>query len=219
MATLRKLSHQVIRLLSGGDKSRDSQLDVREVALYVGQTIEALVTENILNEIKKTNGRTIIDGLKIPSNYIAQFRNLAVKEDVDMKEYYVDIPSSYLSLPNNKGIHQVSGMKNSKQPFIISSNGSIGIYDGLPASFLENRIECYPEGLKLYFNCDIRKHGVTKVLLKIVIGTPSELSLDDPIPLSPSEEKETVDLTASFFANKGQQDKINDNIDGNVRTQ
>lgn len=219
MSTLRKLSHQVIRVLSGGDKSRDSQLDVREVSLYVGQTIETLVKEDIISEIKKVNGRTTIDGLKIPSNYIARFKNLTVIEDADMKEYYTDIPSSYIALPNNKGIHQVSGMKNSKQPFIVSSNGSIGIYDGLPASFLEGRIECYAEGLRLYYNCDIRKRGIKKVLLKIVMGTPSDLTLDDPIPLSPSEEKEVVDTTALFFANRGVQDKINDNIDTNVREQ
>ena len=214
--TLATLSQQIIRVISGGDQSKDSQLDVREVALYVGQTIEELIKDDMLSDYK--SGIKIGDP-HIPSNYIATFRNLPVVGDEETHQWYVDIPSSYLSLPNNMGIYQVSGMKNIRKPYIISDSGSIGIYDGLPASYLEGRVECYVEGLKLYFNCNARKKGITEVMLKIITGAPSNLGMNDPLPLSPSEAKKIVQEGVILFSSRGIQDKLNDNAELNARNE
>lgn len=214
--TLATLSQQIIRVVSGGDQSKDSQLDIREVSLYVGQTIEEFIKRDMLSDYK--------EGLKtgdphIPSNYIATFRNLPVIVDEETAQWYVEIPSSYLSLPNNLGIYQVSGMKNIRKPFVISDSGSIGIYDGLPSSYLEGRVECYVEGLRMYFNCNARQKGITKVLMKIITGNPSNLGLNDPLPLSPSEAKEIVKEGVILFSSKGIQDKFNDNAELNARNE
>ena len=204
MSTKAKMAQQVIRRISGGDQPNDSQLDRREVIRVLCQIINDRVKINFFENYKF--GEPGIDG-----QYIATYKNVAVSLDADTNEYYSTLPSTYVALPNGRGIRQVSSMKNQRVPFIIRKSGSTGIYNNLPAGKLEGRVGVFPEGNKIIFNGDMNRAGVKKVLIKLAVGAPESVGENDELPLDASAEKSVIDEAIAFFRTPAMQDKINNN--------
>ncbi len=105
MNTKRKIAHEVIRFLSGGDQSNNSQIDERDVMIKIRHVINTRVKNNFF-ENYKMEGTTGVDG-----QYIFACANVPVTLDTARDEYYSVLPSIYVSLPKGRGIRQVSSMK------------------------------------------------------------------------------------------------------------
>lgn len=208
MATTKAiLAQQVIRKLSGGDQSKDSQVDRREVIKIITQIISYKAKIDFFENYKF--GEQGIDG-----QYIATYKNLSPTLDTDRSEYYVTLPGNYVALPNGRGIRQVSPMKNPRKAYIIRTAGNQVIYNNIPAGNLEKNIGVYPEGGKLYFTGDVIKEGFksgAKVLVKMVSAGPDSIGESDPLPMDAAAEKSVVDEAFAWFTDKLPQDKINNN--------
>lgn len=196
------LAQQVIRRVSGGDQSSDSSLDRREVIKMLVEVLNRKVKENFFESYKF--GDPGIDG-----QYIGRFGNIAVTKDPDTNEYYSTLPSSYVALPNGRGIIQISSMKNQRDVFVINKSGGKGIFSNLPAGNLEGRIGVYPESNKLWYDKDMSKSG--NVLVKLVVAGPDSIGENDPLPIDTSAAESVVKEVIMFFQEQAPQDKINNN--------
>ena len=196
MATTKAiLAEQVIRKLSGGDQSRDSQVDRREVIKVIVQIISDKAKINFFENYKF--GEPGVEG-----QYVATYKNLVPVLDTDRTEYYVTIPTNYIALPGGRGIRQVSPSKNPRKAYVIRAAGNQVIYNNLPAGGLQGKIGVYPEGNKLYFTGDVIKEGfknAPKLIVKVVAAGPDAIGENDALPMDAAAEKMVIDVAFEWM--------------------
>lgn len=166
-----KIVSQIINTVGGGRQSDDSELDERLVRKFVTDAASLFIRNEIL--ANKGQGERAISG-----QYIATFKNIDVSLDADLNLYYSTIPVSYMVLPNDMGVFQISEMKNQFTPFNLIRSGDISIYSG-KASLLEgNRIHCWNEKNTIYYVDNMADKGITKVLMKLIVSDASNINSD-----------------------------------------
>lgn len=141
--------------------------------------------------------------------YIATYENIEVKVEVSTGRVYVDIPSVPMTLRYNKGLHALSPMKNPLKRYIPVSNP--GVTAQLPHADLEREnYGYYQEGLKAYWMRDIKRDGVTKVLMKLLVPAPDTWGIDEPLPLIGENVSRIMDMVKYRIKNPGVADRISD---------
>jgi hypothetical protein len=200
MAVLRIIAQQVIRRVSGGDQSRDSKLDLREVTRYMLQILNEQIKIDYLTNIK------IEDDHGVSGQYMF-VATATILKDNTRDEFYITLPTAYSALPHEKGLHEISPTNGKCATFIPCRNGSRALFKGLPAGNLEGNIGYYPERDKVWFVTNPKKKGVDKVMIKLIVG------VNDDVVIDPGTEKMLVDKAVEFFSNRPPQDRINDNVD------
>ncbi len=200
MATLAELTQQVIRIVSGGNQSKDSQLDKREVKLFLVQELNyAIKMEYYSNSSSMDKG--------VSGQYIATFVQTVLRDNV-RSETYIEVPVPYIAIGGtDKGIKEVSPMNDKEQSYVPTPNGAKNIFRGLPAGNLEQRVGFYPERSKIYFSVDIMKKGVSKVRLKLIVAAGDDMVID------PAIETTIRDKAVAAFSKEGKQDRLNDQVD------
>lgn len=200
MATLAVLRDQIIRRLSGGDPSSDSQLDEREIELHILQALNAAIKIEYYNNIRAED----IHG--VSGQFIYTF-TADVKKDALRGEQYIEMVTPHVALPNDKGIHEITPVNGKCKTFIPVRNGSVSLYRGLPAGNLEMGTGFYPERGKVFFTKDIMCQGVSKVRVKIIAAYGSDLVID------PAMEESVIKAVMGIMTPALPQDKIVDNVD------
>lgn len=201
MASLRYdiLSEQIKRILSGGDSSEDSELDLREIRLLVGQVHASLIKISYFDGIK-AEGQHGING-----QFKTTFYKLPVLTNTDRGgENYVVLPEQCLSLPHGKGLD--SGTEWNKphgKSFIPVSTGFAAMSRGTRYGALEGQFGMYQEGMNVYFvNQTESDFKVPFVNIRIAHGSGDTVSADQELAI-------IGEVTRLLSARKGQ-DKQND---------
>jgi hypothetical protein len=116
------------------------------------------------------------DCSEINGTFITTFgktESLVPTLDVSTDMYYILIPSSYISLPNEMGINMVSYMKGQTNEFVRIGAGSLSMWNRLKASELGGRQTYYVEGVKMYFP-KMKSVNVADILLKMTVALDVE---------------------------------------------
>lgn len=202
--TKNKLAEQIIRLLDGGDPSDDSKHDKRAIILHIEQAVAFLVKGNFLKTL-------LVADTGIDSHYISTFRNVEVLRDDELEMSYSEIPHSYIELPKDKGIHLVCAMKAQDVPYVPVRNGSQALYSHSAASNLEGRTGFWPEAKRIYYTKDIFTAGCKKVLMKLIVPSPSNVDDDDSYPISTDMELPVINQVLQLMGVNVPTDDVNDN--------
>lgn len=200
MATLAQLRDQIIRRLSGGDQISDSSLDNREVELYILQTLNAAIKIEYFNNIRAED----VHG--VSGQYIFTF-TANVQKDTLRGEQYIEIISPYISLPNDKGLFEITPVNGKCKTFIPVRNGAMSMYRGLHAGNLETGTGYYPERNKVYFTRDIMAQGVSKIRIKLIVA------VGDDVVIDPGMEDSIIKAVIEMLAPGLPQDKTVNNVD------
>lgn len=200
MASLQVLRDQIIRRLVGGDQISDSQLDPREVELLILQVLNTAIKIEYFTNIKADD----VHG--VTGQYLAIYV-LDVKKDSIRKEDYIILPQPFVSLPNDKGLDQITPMNGKCKFFIPVKVGFNSLYNGLAAGNLETRTGFYPERNKVFFTKDIIAQGTSKVMVKIIAA------VGDDVVIDPAMEESIIQSVIEIMLPKLPQDKIVNNVD------
>lgn len=200
MASLQVLRDQIIRRLVGGDQISDSQLDPREIELLILQVLNTAIKIEYFTNIKADD----VHG--VTGQYIAIYV-LDVKKDTVRKEDYIILPQPFVSLPNDKGLDQITPMNGKCKFFIPVKVGFSSLYNGLAAGNLEMRTGFYPERNKVFFTKDIIAQGTSKVMVKIIAA------VGDDVVIDPAMEESIIRSVLEIMIPKMPQDKIVNNVD------
>lgn len=207
MISIKILAERIIRILAGGDRNIDDfNIDIREVEMMVSSAANWLIKQNLFQNI--TQAQHNVDG-----QYIATFKNVAVLFDDSMDLAYCALPAKYISMPHDRGIHQVSKMKDQFNVFIPIRNGAVAVFANSPAGRMENRIGFYPEGTNIYFTRDISK-DVDELLIKLVIASASDIATNASF-IPPDMEMPIIEKVLQTFGQERPQDKQNNNNPNN----
>jgi hypothetical protein len=197
--TLRKISQEVIRLESGGDRSNDSQLSEGYIIQMVRQASNKFLKNMMLENLADDDRSTL-------PLMVARYE-VAVAGTSPNK--YSVLPDFYIHLPFNKGLRGVALVQDPTNEFIPRHNP--GVSRSLPCADLEpGQFSYYTEGLKVFFDGDFE---YSKVLLKLVVASPDNIAADDPLPIYPEHQADLILMVRQMISNSPVQDKI---LDGNA---
>jgi hypothetical protein len=122
MTTYNKLAEQIILFMSGGDKSRDSELEFEDVVLLVRQAVAEYVKMEVFTDSK------IEGNLDAGFQYIYTQKNVSVVWDEANCECYALIPVVPMSIPGNRGVKSVEPNKNPGKAFLPINPGTYSMY-------------------------------------------------------------------------------------------
>jgi hypothetical protein len=208
MATTKfSLAEQCLRILSGGDVSKDSEIQIREVMLAVSQARDFLVRQELWQLLA-------LGEVDISGEYITSFEDVAVKKDVNKNLFYSDIPAEYINLPRDTGVYQISLMQDQFNSFVPVSASFLSMYRGLAAQNLNGRKGYFVEKGKVYYTGLESSDNVEKVLIKLVVAS-SEIDEDDVFPIPADKELEVIRMAVQMYSMEKQipNDQLNDNQD------
>lgn len=209
--TIFTVAERAVKEISGGDIPNDSPYDMD----FVMRTVRDTFNEDVKLEILSRRGGNSDDKSAIVQA-IYTYPDLAVEWDNVTKRCFTALPSVFMSLKYNKGIHSISKTDGSLQPFIRITNP--GVTSHLPHANYETweQVAYYVEQLTAYYMRDVRRDQLSKVMVKLRVMVPSTLGPDDPLPIIPENMARIVDTVKQRILNKYPQDRIADN-DPNLR--
>lgn len=207
MISIKILAERIIRILAGGDRNIDDfNIDIREVEMMVSSTCNYFVQQNLFQNI--TQAQHNVDG-----QYIATFKDVPVLFDDSTDLSYAKLPAKYITMPHDRGIHQVSLMKDQFNVFIPIRNGAMAVFKNSPAGRLEGKTGFFPEGELIYFVKDISK-TTDKLLVKLVIASVNDIASDTSF-IPPNLEIPIIEKVLGIFRYEKPQDKQNNNNPNN----
>ena len=169
--TLGQIAEIVHRSLDGSDIAPTSRFDYREV-LAVVQSVYAELMSKKATADEKT-GITNVDG-----KTILAIGNQVPALDTSRNEYKVVIEQSWITLPYNHGLFQISDQKNQSKVYIPIPNGARGLMAGLSVDCLELNAGYYVEGNSIFFHNGTKVAG-SKLLIKIISSDEDSLCCDE----------------------------------------
>lgn len=199
MSKIKVIAEQVMRIL--GKRTDDSDLDKREVILSVKQSASAIIRKRALEE--RYSGGDVVSS---PDNNIQTYKNLDVLLDEDCKDYYVQLPSEVINLPNGSGIKVVAPMSCPSDSYSPTPTGSMSMMSDLGLDCILG-ITYYLDGDKIRFGNMDDSNNPSKVLVKLIGGLTEESN----IPLD--MEDEIIRMTLSLYQAYQPQDETNDQTD------
>lgn len=202
--TLNKMAELTLRPLDGGDHPDDSPYDFD----FVIEELRLAMNEDLKVEILGRRGGDSDDKSPI-AQCIYTYTDIDVTFDSKTNRVFAELPSYFLSLKYNKGIRSVSTNTGSLKPMIKCHNP--GVTAHLPhASLEQENYLYYIEGMRVFWMRDIKKDGINKVMIKLMIAAPATIGPDDILPLMPENAARIMEVVRKRISVKAPQDRIAD---------
>lgn len=196
MITLRKLAHLFISDVSGGDQSKDSQIDEREVMLKIRQLMAEVL---FLKQFEKLNS-----GDRSPiTQYVASY-DLSVADGDDFQTS--TLPEFYVGLPNNRGVHRVFEKDNPRNDFLPMRNPAVT--QSLETARIKGLNYYYVEGLTIVY--PRLNNSITDVTVQLIIPAPDTITKDANLPILPEHQSQILRMLKEDYAYVPK-DYLNDN--------
>tara|TARA_R110002020_G_scaffold140089_5_gene311326 strand:+ start:1883 stop:3472 length:1590 start_codon:yes stop_codon:yes gene_type:complete len=131
MTTRYKIAEQVVRIVSGGDISEDSSIDIREVMALVDQERNALIKSEIMDWTYTKSTTTAKGELEINGAWLShhdlQLGTDGAKNGAVYASLNELLSTNYISLPNDMGIQRVASINSpfQKQSYKFEIKGVI----------------------------------------------------------------------------------------------
>jgi len=207
--TKAQISVLIQDLVGGGDQPVGSKYHTDNIAKVTELAVNELITLDYFRS--RNEGSYNING-----DFITAFPNndypddITVQLDTRRNEHYSILPSSYASLPNDRGIRHVSEIQNQDEEFIKTPSGASSIYRNLEAGNAGGRTSYYVEAGRIYYRNV--KIGLEKVLIKLIRAV-EDIEPDEALPIPSSMELTLLEKVAEVMeiSKEALQDKINDN--------
>ena len=197
--TKAEIADLVIELETGGGATSQSKYHPKAIYKVCDIVLGQVIEESLYKDRQSNNYEINGDFL---SRYTAE-----VKTDELTGEKYSDLPAQIISLKNDRGLHQITGVDtDQKDPFVPLGNGGVGIFGALEAYDHTSLPKYYLENNRIVY----RNIGsVEKVLVKMVASI-SDLDNDQLIPMPANLQKTFLDLVRDELKKMPPQDKTND---------
>lgn len=141
--TLDFLSEEIIRILSRGDQTKDSQYDDRAVAEMIKDVSAQICIEKYFQN--KKQGINQVD-----SHFIYVIPAATIANDATYGKNYVDIGAEYVSLPRQEGIQRV--IFDDGDEAIPLPHNSLSLISALPSGSMDTEWTYEVVGNRIYFN-------------------------------------------------------------------
>lgn len=195
----RQLAERIHRILEGGDISKDSSYDIREIEDTVGDIISEIMYQRIFSNYK-------YEGEFHPGQLLVTFNNVKVYRNKDRKNTYAYIPAEYLNLPGGRGVWNVGAEGDVNCRFIPRRPGSEHFIGFRGAPDMQNNISYRVEGDKVIFMKDIYNMGVDEVQIQLVTSSDKKMNMIIPEDI----KAEVIRQVINIYGGTPPEDKVTD---------
>lgn len=202
-----KIAEQILRILAGGDISKDENIDIREIILAVGQSFASIAERRFFENRS-------VDTRRIDGQLIFSFDDVEVKEDKGKNLFYSELPSSIVSLPNGMGISAVTSSTDISDAFVPTTNNYLSLFRSSPIFNLGGRRGYFQENGRIYYVNIDPLNCPDKVIIKMVASLDG-IGDEDEIIVPKNIENEIVREVLQLFGNPLPHDTVNDDRDLN----
>jgi hypothetical protein len=206
MATTKhQIAEQALRMLSGGDVSKDSEITIREMMLAVSQARDFVIRQELWQLIA-------MGDVDVVGEYICSYEDEPVLFDDKRDMFYSEIPAEYINLPRNMGVYQISLMKDQFNAFVPVSSSFLSMHRGMASQNLNGQKGYLVEKGRVYYTGLEASDDIEKVLIKLVAAS-SEIEEDDIFPIPADKEMEVIKMAVQMYSTQLQipNDQVNDN--------
>ena len=191
--------------VAGGAVPAD--LESRLHPLVIGAMVD-VVYESIIYKISG-NALRYRDWGQL-DQYCRPYKNVAILKDEDRNEWYSILPASVIQLPRNRGIHQISPMKDQVNKFKYSDNNSVDIWDELEAQKVVDYTSFYVESNRVYYRKFDENYVLPGLLFKLL--TPlSEFDDDDEIGIPGEKSIDIFTFVTELLTKRAPETNTNEN--------
>lgn len=184
-----RLSEQVKQIV-GGIATTQSLL------VYVDQAFSAVVRNRLFAD-KRTG-----EGYGVDGSFIYSFDNQDVSLDSDKNMYYCTVPSTYVGLPSESGIHHVSLQQSQNSAFTRLPNGYYSLLNNLlVAGDARMQQSFFVENNRIYFPFMSIINDPEKVLIKLVCALDG-IDTETEIAIPPDVQGEIIQYAVQLFQAK-----------------
>jgi hypothetical protein len=199
------LAEQAKLIIQGGLSNPDTELDLREIILFVEQAFGSVVKTQIFQN--RQEGIQDINGQFIYSFVIP------IGMDARQGLPYSVLPANTLNLPYDQGVYDVSFTKDRSTNFKRVPNNFLSLTRGLKIGGLGGNIGFYVEGNRLYYVNLPEDNEIEEIMVKLVSpiqGLDDNESVEIPLEIQEEIVKRTVQM---YGLQHGQNfDEVNDNV-------
>lgn len=181
MTTLYGIAEQVANRVGNGSV----QIYIKDVVDAYAFLVKAQWYENQKSDVKEVDGQ-----------FIVTFKDLQPTFDETVAQYYVENPSSYVSLPAESGIVFVGFAKGQDKGFVRLSAGTWG--RNTLASVFGGRQTYYEESNKTYFP-KMKEATKGDIMMKLAIALDN-IDVDEPLSIPRNIVGNIVDTVVSKYA-------------------
>lgn len=219
MTTKKKLAAQIMRLLSGGNKTKDSNLNELYIIEEIGQVCHKLIRGEYF-ELKNAFDEPL------QHTYIATYTNVTVTNDTQRQRNYALLPARPMHLPGGLGIQEVrpyTGKPAKDVPMIPIMPHEISLFSGLNTGMeIFKDSYCWePDRDRVWFteknDATLIDNSITAVEIKMAVIDPAQVGTTDELPISPEMEIDVISqvLALHGYTGKEAEDLVNnDNSKG-----
>lgn len=195
MTSLNKISEQIKYILGAGD--------IQPILASVIDAYSSAVKKEWYENVQ--DGSYEVDGAFIST--MGKDGSLSPVLDTATNMYYIEIPSSYLRLPSQRGINYVGFLLGQTKEFIMLGSGSVSMWSGLKSSVLGGSQTYFVEGTQMYFpKMTSTTNG--NIMLKLAIAL-DKTDVDEELNIPRSTIDNIVNMVVAKFASrKPQEEKV-----------
>ena len=197
--TYNQLAEQVIILASGGDQSRDSELESEDIILLCKQVASNIIRNEMYAEMVKLNDN--LPGFQ----YLWTTTEVATK--IKTGVYTITLPSIPFNLPNDRGIHAVFPDDNLDNPIMYVPYAAQSFVKDALVGELAYSVE--RDTLRVFNVCGPLKN----VTLQLVMVSPDDQGKDDPVFIPPEFQQMIVQEVFEIIMGRPPMDVVNDSKD------
>jgi hypothetical protein len=205
MSTKKMIAERIKLRLTGNDPTKDSLYDLRILMMDVDDAFSGLARARYWESREEDKG-AVAAAWAVP--YIVD-----IQTDDTRKRKYIDLPSSYLMLPNNQGVWRVTGVEDEAAEVVPCSPGHDSIFDGMEAENLDGRPGYRLEGTRLWLtrNFKLPRYGWDQCIVRLVAGTRGKKENED-LPISSDIETDIVaNVVEKYLGRTPKPDQNNNN--------
>ena len=172
-------------------KRRTGKGEIQELCFAVREQLGVFAKANFFQG--RNEGVSELDG-----QFLYPFNALNPVLDSDGNgEYYIEIPSAYLSLPYEWGINSVSLQGSSKVPIIRTTSGYQGLLSGTMSEGMEGFDTYYVIANRMYFpNMVASSLAPIRLVLGVAFDT---LDDEDDLNISPDIQSQIVNALVQYY--------------------
>lgn len=172
---------QQVQVQTNKGSWQEIRQSVREAYAFI---VKSIWFENKKMDVGELNG-----------NFIVTFTNQTPAIDPVINQYYVDISSTYLDLPQECGIISVCYMTEQNINFVRTNAGSYSRLSRITAGVMGGRQLYYVDNMKMYFPRMVQPKDV---MLRLALALDN-IDVDAPLNVSPDIQKQIVDMVVAVW--------------------
>jgi hypothetical protein len=170
-----QVAQQIMRLLVAYDPDRFDKQDIRDIWTYMDEVCAKIAYK----EYREAQGLDSTSG--VVGKFVRTFRDMPVWWDGGRKECYLQLPRSYVSLPNDAGIDRIATM-DGKTVFVPVGRNFDFLFGNSHAKGLGGLVGYYVENYTIYFSQNVIKGSVDNLLVRCVASDSATLKPDEVYP-------------------------------------